>query len=243
MINWKIYHFDEVDSTNNLARKYSKGITKQYLIIHANKQTAGRGRWGRNWYSLQGNLFFSALLEFPLQHLGKLVIISSLSLYQALKSLCIHQNIQLKWPNDILIDNAKVSGILLEKAEGDYFIVGIGVNIAQSPSSENLIYPVTSLYEKAIITTPNAVLQTFLQKFTENLCHFNKFGIETLRKQWLSGAKGLGQKIVIRQENKEIYGQFIGIDDDANLLLQTPEGINNILIGDVFYTEEDNDRI
>ena len=238
-IKWQIVNFDKVSSTNDIAQEYSRKKAGQYLIIKAVSQTQGRGRRGREWFSPQGNLYFSVLLEFNLKDLGALVIISSLSLWQAIHQIAPNTNLKIKWPNDILLNNAKISGILLEKGYGKYFIIGIGVNINQSPKLQNQIYPATSLQENRIIVSTDELLNIFLQKFTKNLQKYTQSGITSLQKEWLNNAKGLGNTIIVQQEKMSVQGKFIGIEETGALLLQTVDKIEKILIGDVFYIEKE----
>ena len=124
---WIYYIFDEVSSTNDVIKQYCSKSGK-YIAVYAKKQTSGRGRRGRNWDSPRGNLFFSMAFEYELQRAGELAFACSLSLLQAVKKIAPYADIKLKWPNDVLLNNAKMSGILLEKGAEKYMIVGVGVN-------------------------------------------------------------------------------------------------------------------
>ena len=108
---WKIISFEEVSSTNDVAQQYSGKKMSFRAVIWAKRQTHGRGRNGHSWQSLEDNLFFSIITPFPLQHLGQLVILSTLSLWRTIYNLNTNLCLELKWPNDILLNKAKVSGI------------------------------------------------------------------------------------------------------------------------------------
>ena len=237
MIKWQINTLDEVGSTNDEIKKYcNKG--GQYIVVRSIKQTAGRGRRGRSWCSMDGNLFFSLALEMPLSQLGMLVIIASLSLWQTIKKLSPQADVKIKWPNDILINGAKVSGMLLEKGPSDYIVVGIGVNIARHPDNKNMLYPTTSLAEANINTSAEEFMRLYLDIFTNNFERLQSGKEEFLRQEWLGCAKGIGEKIVVRQEEKEQYGIFTGIDENAHLILEKENEICHIRVGDVFYIEK-----
>lgn len=236
---FNILSFKELVSTNDTALKYAQNGIGQRLVIVAQRQTAGRGRRGRKWQSLDGNLFFSVLLEFPLQNLGHLVMASALSLLKTIKIFTPTADVQLKWPNDVLLNGAKVSGILIEKGAGEYMIVGIGVNIVQAPDQIGMLYPVISLRKAGIVTTPEQFLQKYLEQFAKNIL----LSPVILRQEWLQNAKGIGQIIKIKQNNTEQTGIFVGIDENADLLLQTKDKIQKIMAGDVFYLGEENGRI
>lgn len=233
---WKYFEFKEVGSTNDKIREYCQS-EGQCVVVRADTQTAGRGRWGRSWQSEAGNLFFSAAFEFDIKEAGKLAFICSLSLLQALKKIAPSADILLKWPNDVLLNGAKVSGILLEKGEGNYIIAGIGVNVAVAPKVENAVYKITSLADAAIKTTAPELMLLFMESFSQNLSLLQTKGFAVLRTEWLKYAKNLGKEIIVRQNGKEWKGVFAGIDEDAVLLMQTPAGVRKILAGDVFFEE------
>lgn len=236
--DWKIICFDEVTSTNDIAAEYAQTMNGEKLVIKAKKQTSGRGRRGRSWLSFDGNLFFSLLLEYNEQNPGMLVIISSLSLWQSIKTLAPSANVWLKWPNDVLLNDKKVSGILLEKADEKYMVVGIGVNIVQSPQSEDMLYPCTSLKESGINTSADDFLEIYLKQFDNNLNLLHNSGFEPIQQQWIANAKGVGTEIAVQQHNAKICGIFKGIDENADLILQENTKLHKILAGDVFYKEE-----
>jgi len=237
MTDWQIFHYNTVGSTNDTAKEYSQTATDSFVIT-ADKQTAGRGRRGRSWVSLDGNLFFSVGLKFELKNLGRLVLLSSLSLLQTIKSLNLNADVKLKWPNDVLLNGAKVSGMLLEKGAGDFMVVGIGVNIKHSPDSAQMLYKTTSLHAAGIETSKENFLNLFLQKLSENLDLQQQNGADFVRLKWLEYAKGLNEEIVVCQENIKSKGIFTGIDENAALLLNTDQGLTKILVGDVFYMSD-----
>ena len=241
--NWQIIRFDEVESTNDEALKYSQSTNEANCVITAKRQTKGRGRRGRSWVSLDGNLFFSILLKFEVRNLGALAVISSLSLLQCIKFLKPEADVLLKWPNDVLLNEAKVSGILAEKAAGDYMIVGIGVNIKQSPPDDNMLYPTISLKDAGIIVSADDFLSLYIKMFGDNIDLYYENGFAILQRQWSDNAKGIGKEITIRQEGNVRKGIFKGIGAQADLLLENDGVISKILVGDVFYEGWENDGV
>lgn len=232
---FEIMQFAEVGSTNDVAAEYADVAGKR-LVITAKRQTAGRGRRGRKWQSLAGNLFFSLLIEFPLKELGKLIMAATLGLVETIRFFAPESNVRIKWPNDVLLNNAKVSGMLLEKGAGEYMIIGIGVNTIQSPNSAEMLYPTTSLRESGIEVSAEDFLRQYLPAFAANIAR----DATDLRREWLQNAKGIGEKITVRQNDKEQKGFFEGIDDNADLILRIGDKKQKILAGDVFYTEVKN---
>jgi BirA family biotin operon repressor/biotin-[acetyl-CoA-carboxylase] ligase len=235
---WQYYEYDEVASTNDTIKEYctTKGLK---VIVKANLQTAGRGRRGRSWLGVEGNLFFSLALETDLTNISRLVLISGLSLLKTIRYFSNIINVKIKWPNDILIEGCKVSGILLEKAQGDYLIIGIGVNIVGSPKEVDALYNITSLAENNVDVSSDEFLRRFIDIFTDNLEKYENENFEILRQEWLENAVGIGRQIIVRQEKQsEKKGVFIGLDENANLLLETANGIQKITAGDVFIGDE-----
>ena len=229
--NWQWLDLEKTASTNDDAK-----AKKSQIIITARTQTNGRGRRGRSWESLDGNLFLSISLSWNIKYLAHLVFISSLSLAQTIKELSPDANIDLKWPNDVLLNESKVSGILLEKGEDNFIVVGIGVNIKASPKDKKLIYPATSLKQAGIKTDRIKFLKNYMNFFDANLTKT----FDVIKKDWLSMSNGLNREIVIRNDDLIRIGTFIGIDENANLLLKTKNGIETILTGDVFYQSKDD---
>ena len=133
--DWNYISLGQIKSTNDEARQYCIE-PNQKTIVRAESQTAGRGRRGRKWASGKGNLYFSMAFEFDLKNVGNLVMISSLSLAQVIEEYNPNARPSLKWPNDVLINNCKLSGILIEKGEGNYVIMGIGINVATTPKKK-----------------------------------------------------------------------------------------------------------
>ena len=238
--NWNWEDKKITESTNDDAVALSSQYHQdEVFIISAEKQTKGRGRRGRSWIGLEGNLFFSQGLIFDEHNVGQLIVIATYSLYQTIKEIlsAVHK-VQIKWPNDILIDGSKVSGMLLEKGKNNYFIVGIGVNIKTSPKELNMIYPTTSLAEKGITIDRLEFLRSYINNFDKCMDQWHKTGFVPLKQQWLKAVKGLETEISVHTETENIAGIFKGIGDNGELLLSQEGIIKKIYAGDVFYKEE-----
>lgn len=242
ILDWKYFYYEAVGSTNDEIKRFCYE-PEQRIVVRAGMQTAGRGRRGRNWISRQGNLFFSLALEFDLKKIGYLVLISALSLAQVIEKINPEIELKLKWPNDVLLKNAKVSGILLEKGEGNYIIIGIGVNIASAPEGDELLYKAISLNECGIDCSADKFLRLFLEEFNHNLDYIGQNKYAKLQKEWLKRAFGINERIVVKQEKKLQEGIFIGIDENMALLLKKNEKIEKIMVGDVFLKELPDERI
>ena len=146
-MKFKIFRFKKVESTNNSAIRIIKNTNTDYGMIIANKQTSGRGQYGKKWISYNGNLFVSFFYKFDhlTVSLKQITKINSL-LVKKLLSVYYKKKITFKKPNDLLIDKKKICGILQEKISKlnkKYLIVGIGINLIKNPNLKN--YPTTNL--------------------------------------------------------------------------------------------------
>lgn len=238
---WQWLDFDEADSTNNVARALTEEMASgSKVVVSAVRQTAGRGRRGRQWIDCAGNLFMSLAVEAAVKDLGRLVLLSSLCLFKTIKELSkdVDVKVELKWPNDVLVNGGKISGILLEKGSGDYFVIGIGVNIAASPKGNVAAYPLISLREAGIDTDRVTFLKNYVAIWDKTRDTWDKEGFEPLRQMWLANVKGLGEEINVTDEKETKKGIFSGVDEDGALLLGGADGIRKIRAGDVFYIKE-----
>ena len=148
-MKFKIFRFKKVKSTNNTAIRIIKNSNFEYGMIISESQNNGRGQYGKKWISYNGNLFVS--FYFKLENLGvslKQLTKMNCSLVRNLLSIYYKKQIVFKKPNDLLIGNKKICGILqetLSKLNKKYLIIGIGINLIKSPNIKN--YPTTNLYE------------------------------------------------------------------------------------------------
>lgn len=240
--DWQWYDYGEIGSTNDAALALTSGLRSgQKIVVTAERQTSGRGRRGRSWIGCEGNLYMSLGIEAALIELDKIVFMTSLCLLLTINELRknVKVEVKLKWPNDVLVNGGKVSGILLEKGQGDYLIVGIGVNIAAAPQVEGLIYPAVSLKEAGIETDRITFLKKYLAIWDKTRDTWGKEGFEPIREMWLENVKGLNEEIFVINENNEKKGLFLGVDENGALLLKTAEGVIKIRAGDVFYLRKD----
>lgn len=232
---WDWFDYDELESTNDLALELSARPDITKAVITAVRQTKGRGRTGRTWVSIEGNLFMSLLLKFELKDNAALVFMVSLALLEVIKKISPTADVKLKWPNDVLVNNKKVSGILLEKGEADFIIVGIGVNLVAAPNTPDLLYPAICLQEVGINIDRSKLLIKYLNCFDKLYQQWYNKGYEAIAGQWIKNAKGVGEAIAIRTPKEIIKGRFVGIDYSGRILLNKDDNIEAISAGDVFF--------
>ncbi len=235
--------FDEVDSTSSQARRLTEnGSLDRPTWIYAEVQTAGRGRQGRTWSSPKGNLMCSLAMRSgkPSTALAQISFVAALAVRDAITRTSPALDPKLKWPNDVLIDGAKVSGILLESFPGPApaetcLVIGIGINLKNHPSDTP--YPATDLLEKSGgIVEPAQMLAALSETFHERLSHWQDSGFERVRQDWLAQAWNWQNSIRVQLPKEEISGTFSGLDEHGALLLELPSGeIRTITAGDVFF--------
>lgn len=239
-------HQQEVISTNATCLTMAETGASNGLWITATTQKFGRGSRGREWVSTKGNLFASLLLIDPSadNQLHTLTFVACLAIKDAIETLNENVNnlIQLKWPNDVLLNGKKVSGILLENhliQSRRAIIVGIGINVAQFPAEA--LYPATSLNQEKIECHIERVFEALAQAFALRLKQWNEgCGFNDIRQDWLNSAAGIGQAIKVKfpkgREPQELVGIFEGLDENGMLQLETSKGIiKNVSVADIFF--------
>ena len=235
MKKWEWTDLASVDSTNDEAIKLSSEREHGKFVVTAVRQENGRGRRGRRWIGLDGNLFMSIGVEVPINKLGQLIFVVTLALAQSILKLSPHEDVQVKWPNDVLVRGRKISGILLEKGAGEYIIAGIGINVKYAPDLVGKNYDSISLSEIGVDIDRLMLMDIYLGCFDELFAQWQIKGFEPLRQTWLRLAVGIGQEIKIVQEQTEKRGIFSGVDLDGLLLLERNGTIEKICAGDVFF--------
>lgn len=225
-------HLAEVGSTNDWLLARAGALPDGHWVI-TDRQTAGRGRRGRVWNDGTGNFMGSVLVKARGQ-VQQLSFVAALALHDALSALSGQPaRFALKWPNDVLLDATKCSGILLER-QGEALVIGIGVNLAHHP--EGTERPATSLAATGLpVPTPAALLHELAPAFAHWRAVWEGQGFAPIRTAWLARASGVGQRIVARLGNESPEGVFTGLADDGALLMQLDDGsMRAIHAGEVF---------
>jgi BirA family biotin operon repressor/biotin-[acetyl-CoA-carboxylase] ligase len=228
--------FDEIDSTNEEARRLALAGERGPLWLTAGHQTAGRGRRGRNWETPHDNLAATLLLqpergesEWP-----QLSFVAAIAASEMAASFAPHARIALKWPNDVLADGEKLAGILLENAHGA-LAIGIGVNLRHYPKDTE--FPATSLAALGA-EVPSAAdgLARLAADFAKWYEVWSAQGFAAIRDAWLARAHGLGTRIRARLVKEERSGMFEGIDESGALLLNEGFGrLSTLPAADIFF--------
>ena len=231
--NWHLIVKEKTTSTNEDVKNLPANSDK--TAVCAATQTLGRGRTGRRWISPKGNLYVSLCVELKTLREAEIYsFLSAVALADAIEDVCPNIEIKCKWPNDLLINGKKVSGILLETDGISRLICGIGVNIVIFPA-EKMLYPVTSLEACGFRVTREQVLEHLLKQFDFWRERFQNEGKEPVLNAWRKRAYGIGEEITVNLPDKRLEGTFDGLDKDGRLLLNKNNEIIKISTGDVFF--------
>jgi BirA family biotin operon repressor/biotin-[acetyl-CoA-carboxylase] ligase len=234
---FRVEQVAEIDSTNEACRLRALAGEGAGLVIRADRQTSGRGRRGRTWASPAGNLYASLLLrpERAVSEAAALGFAAVTAIGDVAEALLPdHAQVRHKWPNDLLVNGRKASGILLEAQPG-FLVLGIGVNILSHPA--DMPYPATDLLaEGATPVAPQALLERFLAAFRPLYETWRADGFAALLPVWRRRAAGLGAAIEVRLEREILYGLFRDLDPDGALRLALADGTERrIAAGDVYF--------
>ncbi len=233
----------EVDSTNALAKQVAEAGADEGAVIVADRQTAGRGRLGRCWESPPGvNVYCSIVLrpKIPIQQAPQLTFLSAVAVAETLNEIC-NLGAEVKWPNDILVDGAKICGLLNEmnaETEQIHFVVlGIGINLnmlaEQFPSELN--YRATSAFlETGIVVDRLLFLRTLLKKIDAYYGELLEVGFSPIRNRWEALCNIMNRNIEVDGGKSVTCGTVVGLDTDGALRVQLNDGsVQRILAGDV----------
>jgi len=237
--NFIINEYEKIPSTNDLAFELaSNNQINHNQVILAHSQENGHGRYGRNWQSQEGNLYFSLMLRID-QKIKDPSLLSFVSAVVLSKTIDDgNLKISHKWPNDILIDEKKVAGILLKTSNQnnrtDFVIIGIGLNVNNHP--ENTIFEATNLkFQNFKQLEISEILKNFLDNFSDSYEEFLQFGFTPIRNLWLKKAFKLNKSITANLENQKVTGIFKDLNNDGNLILKDQNNHTKIISsGEIF---------
>ena len=235
-----------VDSTNMEARRRAEGGAPDKTVIWASSQKDGRGRRGRSWSSPEGNLYFSILIrpKYPATEVMQLGFIMANAIADAAEGVLEKTaSIQVKWPNDVMVNGKKISGILLEsESTGDngvrWAIIGVGVNIEAHPARSETELEATSLATEGAKTSISEILSAIIRHFDAGIDEWQEHGFAPVRNAWLERAYGIGKQISVRLPNETIPGTFKALDKNGALVMAIDGKQEDRIItaGDVFLT-------
>ena len=224
---FNIINLDSVETLMDEIKKYPLNT-----FLTAKEQTKGRGKDNRVWTSKRSNnLYFAFNIEVD-KYINYYSFISSLCVLKAIKDI-FKDNIKLnlKWPNDVLLNEKKFCGMLLEKND-NILVVGIGINIDFFPDNTN--FKATSLLNEGFELDKNIFVNNFIKNFETLQNNINTFGFNVIKNEWLNFAYKINEEIKVKIDNVEYIGIFDTINEDGALILKTKKEEKKFYSADVF---------
>ncbi len=237
---YQLTSFESIGSTNVEARHMAEQGADDGTVIVAAEQTGGRGRMDREWISSSGNLFVSVLLRVdgPPARIAQLSMVATVAMGEAIMEYLSDPNIlSYKWPNDILINQKKASGMLLESGFGsgeNWVVIGTGVNLVSHP--DNVMYPATDLRTAGTEISIEGLLSSYLHRLKDWRERWQQ-GIGPVRDAWISKMEGIGSQVRIQLPKRDaLYGQFKELTQEGALVLEMEGGKTlEVSAGDLFF--------
>lgn len=243
--SYPVAHLGRVDSTNSEAlRRHAAGMTGPFWVM-AKRQASGRGRAGRQWVSEAGNLYASLLLPLdrPLAQAASLGLVVAVALCDAVEAAAREMRLEMprprvKWPNDVLVEGAKISGILLETVPGgagaDAVVIGMGVNCAHAPDLPDR--RTAALADFGLDVAPEGLGRHLFRAVETRIAAWQVDGFSAVRQDWLDRAVGLGGPVTVRLPRETFSGTFEALDCEGRLLARLADGTRRkVAAGDVFF--------
>ncbi len=239
---YRILRLEETGSTNRDAMRLALAGEALPLWVVADRQTEGKGRAGRAWSSLAGNLHASLALLCGARpsRAGELSLVAGISLVDTVRSstaLAESAALRLKWPNDLLIDTAKAGGILVESTTargepGFLAVIGFGVNVASAPNDLGRAAISLAHYD------PRATVEGVLDALAEESARWlqiwdNGSGFEQVRTAWIERAGPLGETVTVNTDHGAVAGRYRGLSAAGGLLVEINGAVREITYGDV----------
>ena len=236
-----IVYFKEIDSTNTRAKELADQGAAEGTLVISEKQTNGRGRKGRSWFSpSQGGIYASLILRpsIPPSEAPKTTLLTAVAVAETLLSLT-RLKVSIKWPNDILVSGKKIAGILTEiSAEMDaidYIVVGLGLNVNTPDFPGDIRDKATSILIETGRHFPRVkIIKEYLKQYEKYYEIFGRIGFEPIITRWKELTNIVGRWITVRATNTEYTGEVHDIDNDGVLILKDSAGkLHRIVSGDV----------
>ena len=231
-MQYHLIHFEEIDSTNNYLKNSYK-LLDNFTFASADYQSKGRGRNDRVWESGKGlNLMFSFLVKNDelIQRSITLSIFTALEIVDLLEEYNI-QNVSVKWPNDVLIGDKKVCGILLEGQLPEYVVIGVGLNVNQKEFPEGLRRPATSM---SLELKQDVYLEELKNKLFPNIVkNFSGLDINNYLGKFKKHNYLLNKRVRVLVNNQAFIGEVVGIDDNFCLQILSRDMLLHIDSGEI----------
>ena len=215
-MNYHYLHFDVIDSTNAYL-KNSYQLLDNFTFVSADYQSKGKGRNDRVWESVKGlNLMFSALIKDPklVNESNALSLMAAVEISKLLESYNIN-NVSIKWPNDVLVNDKKICGILSEGQLPNYLVIGIGLNVNQKEFPVGLRRPATSMSNEL---NKDVNIESIKETLFPNIINnFKKLDKDKYLSYFRKHNYLLNKRVKVNINHQLFIGEAIGIDDNFNI--------------------------
>ncbi|MFX1511486.1 MAG: biotin--[acetyl-CoA-carboxylase] ligase [Promethearchaeota archaeon] len=245
----KIIHYSEVNSTNDIAMELAEQGTDEGTVIVADTQTKGRGRAGRTWVSPVGGLWFTIILRPEIQpvYAHQITFVASVAVATAIENYRSLQ-VRIKWPNDILLEEKKVGGILLEVITSgrnvEYLLVGIGLNLTVDPHHfppvvSNIATSIASNIPPGTEISRDDFLRGILREFEIYYQLLKQKGFRHIIRKWKGMSDIIGCEVRVDDPpNESMEGKVVDIDTTGALLIRTSKNaVHRVVSGTVTIKE------
>jgi BirA family biotin operon repressor/biotin-[acetyl-CoA-carboxylase] ligase len=233
----RIHYFAETGSTMDEAMVLARQTCPDFTVVVAQRQTCGRGRMQRTWLSADGGLYFTVVVrpDIPMMLAGLVNLAAAIDMANVLRSLYQIDSC-LKWPNDILVGNHKICGVLSQmEAEGDqvaHMNIGIGLNVNNAPETEEPI----AISLKALLGRPvprREILVAFLDAFEKRMLAFDPHDVID---EWKLNTVTLGRQVRVVTVKDRVEGTAVDVDSHGGLILRLADGnCQTVMVGDCFH--------
>jgi BirA family biotin operon repressor/biotin-[acetyl-CoA-carboxylase] ligase len=243
-IGREVHYYSEVDSTNEVAKRLANEGAPEGTIVIAESQRSGRGRRGKKWLSPSGGVWMTIILrpDIPPAKAPQLTLVTGVAVAETLDEEC-KLDVGIKWPNDILIGEKKVCGILTEASispQGlEYVVVGVGIdlNVDVKTFPPELRNGATSLkqeLEKEIYSVK--LVQRFLKNFETLYNDFKTGNFPKILKEWRKLSKTIGLNVEVHKKGKVVRGEAVGITNEGVLILEMDDGsLRKVISGECMH--------
>jgi BirA family biotin operon repressor/biotin-[acetyl-CoA-carboxylase] ligase len=241
-----ILYFQNLPSTNYLARELANGGTKEGTVVIAETQKQGYGRLNRKWISPKGGIWLSIILRPSIEarYASKLTMLTSVTVAHVLREL-YQLKPEVKWPNDVLINRRKICGVLTEaRTRGNslnYVVLGLGINTDFSldtlpvhlrDSSTTLMHELRRPIQR------ESLLSRLLQETESNYEQFIERRFDLIFKEWRRLASFLGSQVKVVNRGEQVEGKAVDIDPNGALLVKLKDStIRKVVSGDLSIAE------
>lgn len=222
----KIITLKTTDSTNIEAKRLVEKTGETCFAVSAGMQTAGRGRFGRAWQTPEGNVAVTIVVPLPKEKtdMASVSLMTGIAIHDALVFFVKNADIRIKWPNDILINGAKISGTLIE-ADNRVLYVGIGINRVASPVD---VPYATAKLEQFTCQESAEIVEILVKIWCDYFDAWQTYGFISLKNSYITRMSRLNEKVEISfdaQKMNTARGICRGVDDLGNLLLENNSGV------------------